>query len=402
MGSGISLSAALRLFHRSGIPSFAVCPDGDFSRYSRWCRILPGSDNWTPRDLSQRLQSLDLDTAVLLPCSDDWLAATAALPPEVACRFPSSIAPPNAVETLLDKWRFAQLLENEGMPHPRTQLIHSDRDIELLPESAFQGAFLKPLSSIAFSRRHGVKGFMIRSRDEARLVMRDVPFPIMLQEFIPGPPTAGYFVEGFIDRQGRTCALFARRRLRMYPMPLGNSTFMESVPLDQVGKAAHALQHLLEKVSYRGPFSAEFKYDDRDGLFKLLEINARPWWYIEAPASAGMDVCRMAYLDALELDVESIPHYEAGQRFGYLFGDLRAWRHQRETGGASLWSWLRSWRGAKSTPFAWNDPLPPIVFAWRQLLESASHPTDMRPDPPRLSAVESAKPIKTHALAARR
>jgi len=46
-------------------------------------------------------------------------------------------------------------------------------------------------------------------------------------------------------------------------------------------------------------FSAEFKFDERDGLFKILEVNARPWWYVDFAARCGVDVCRMAYRDAL-------------------------------------------------------------------------------------------------------
>lgn len=369
MGGGVTLTAVLRLLHRAGIRTFAVSPEGDFSRYSRWHRVLPGSEHLKPGDLHGWLKNLDLDAAVLLPSADDWLRATAALPPETARRFPSSVASASVIETLVDKWKFARLLEKERLPHPRTRLLNSLEEMESLPESAFEGSILKPLSSVAFSVQYGVKGFMIPSREAARQAMQQVPFPIMLQEFIPGPPTAGYFVEGFIDRHGRTCALFARRRLRMYPLPLGNSTFMESVPLDEVAGAVAPLQYLLEAVSYRGVFSAEFKYDERDGFFKLLEINARPWWYIEVPARAGIDICRMAYRDALEQDVEPVLTYEAGARFGYPFGDLRAWRELQKTGEASLLSWLGSWRNARVTPFAWSDPMPALSFARQQISE---------------------------------
>lgn len=367
MGSGVTLTAVLRLLHRAAIPTFTICPQEDFSCYSRWCCFLPGAEHIRPGDFHRWLDTSSLESAVLLPCGDDWLAATAALPPETARRFPSSIAPAGVIQTFVDKWRFAQLLDKEELPRPRTQLLNSREDIDALPDSAFQGAILKPMSSLAFSCRYGVKGFLIRSRGEARRKMQQVSFPIMLQEFIPGPPNFGYFVEGFVDQAGRMCALFARRRLRMYPMPLGNSTFMESVPLDEVAGATMPLQYLLESVSYRGIFSAEFKYDERDGFFKMLEINTRPYWYIEAPACAGIDLCRMAYLDALGSEIQPVRSYKPGQRLGYPVADLRGWQEQRRAGGPSFWSWLRSWRGAQSTPFAWNDPLPAIAFAWEHL-----------------------------------
>lgn len=369
MGSGVTLTAVLRLLHRSGIPAFAVSPDKDFSTHSRWHRVLPESEHLKASELKGWLDQLDLDGAVLLPCADDWVRAAAALPDEMARRFPSSVAPLKVIETLVDKWKFARLLQQERLPHPDTRLLNSLEEMESLPDFAFREYILKPLSSVAFSQKYGVKGFMIHSREDARRAMQQVPFPIMLQEFIPGPPTAGYFVEGFIDRHGRTSALFARNRLRMYPLPLGNSTFMQSVPLDAVAGAVAPLQYLLESLSYRGVFSAEFKYDARDGFFKLLEINARPWWYIEVPAEAGIDICRMAYLDALELDVEPALSYKAGRRFGYPFADLRAWRELQKAEGLGFWSWLASWGGASVTPFAWNDPMPALAFGWQQLSE---------------------------------
>jgi len=239
--------------------------------------------------------------------------------------------------------------------------------MDSLPDKDFEGAILKPLSSVRFAGTYGVKGFLVNDRGEALRRMEGIEFPMMLQEFIPGPADAGYFVEGFIDRKGRTCALFARRRLRMYPPRLGNSTFMVSVPVEEVAGAVAPLQHLLEAVDYRGIFSAEFKYDERDGFFKLLEINARPWWYVDAPAGAGMDVCRMAYRDGLNLPVEPVAGYASGQYLGFLPNDIRAWREQRRAGGPNFWSWLRSWRRAKSTPFCWNDPVPALAFAWQQL-----------------------------------
>jgi D-aspartate ligase len=375
VGCGVTLAAVLRLLHQADIPAYSVCTSsGDFSRYSRWYRPLPGlCSTPTPSELPQLLESLSIESAVLFPCSDDWLSATAELPERLARRFPSSVAALSDVETMVNKWRFAQLLRRERLPHPKTSLLVSHAQMASLPDEAFAGAILKPLSSAEFAATYGVKGFIVNNRVEALRAMQRVEFPIMLQEFIPGPPTAGYFVEGFINRDGCTCALFARRRLHMYPPRLGNTTLMVSVPLEEVAGAVASLQRLLQALAYRGIFSAEFKYDERDGFFKLLEINARPWWYVEAPARAGMDVCRMAYRDALHLPVEPLTGYVSGQYLGFLPNDFRAWRAQRHVGGRKFWSWLRSWRNVGSTPFHWDDPLPALAFAWRQLSNRVAH-----------------------------
>jgi predicted ATP-grasp superfamily ATP-dependent carboligase len=206
--------------------------------------------------------------------------------------------------------------------------------------------------------------------------MRENEFPILLQEFIPGPPTATYFLDGFRDQHGTTCGMLARQRLRMFPADLGNSTLFITVPRTEVKAAEQSLRDLLEWVAYRGVFSAEFKYDHRDGQFKLLEINARPWWYVEFAAHCGMDVCAMAYHDALDLPVEPTMEYEVGRSCVYLVNDLRALWGQKHPG---LWSWMRSWLSAEGTPFHWNDPGPALAFPACALRNRRGHSARRKP-----------------------
>ena len=116
LGGGVTLAGVLNLLRGSGIPVYSLCPDSDFVRYSRWYRALPVRlANPRPADLEAILATLDLPGAVLLPCSDDWLRAVAHLPAELSTRFPSS-TPGCLVDTLVDKWRFAQLVKNYWRP----------------------------------------------------------------------------------------------------------------------------------------------------------------------------------------------------------------------------------------------------------------------------------------------
>src|SRR5438046_2545616 len=81
----------------------------------------------------------------------------------------------------------------------------------------------------------------------------------VLQEDVPGPVTSHYFVDGFVDRDGRVLARFARRRLRMWPPYFGNNSYIVSIPLADVEDAVTMLERLLAGLRYRGIFSAEFK-----------------------------------------------------------------------------------------------------------------------------------------------
>jgi D-aspartate ligase len=396
LGGGVTLSAVLGLLNEAQVTTYAVTPADDIATHSRWFYALPdcGADP-QPTELEDLLHHTSLDSAVLIPCADDWLRAVAGLPTSLSRRFPSSTAPVLAVNLMTNKWRFAQLLDRLSIPHPKTRLLRSAGQLSELPTSVFDGAILKPVSSVEFARRHGVKGFLVQSREEAQSRMAGVEYPIMLQEFIPGPPSAGYFLEGFVNGRGEVRARFARQRLRMYPPDLGNSTLMVSVPLEQMKSVFEDLDILFATTAYRGIFNAEFKLDPRDGLFKLIEINARPWWYIEFAARCGIDVCLMMYRDAMGLPVEAVEDYETGSHCVLAVNDFLGWRHQGEKRG-SLFSWARPWWGARSALFHCGDPGPGVAYGWRMLKQWLCRPAGTQESTGK-DAVAGRAPAAVHA-----
>jgi D-aspartate ligase len=364
LGSGITALGVVRSLGRRGITPYLVCRAGDFAGRSRWRRSLRSeiAESAEPRPLATWLEQLDLERAVLVPCTDLWSTAVAGLPAGFSERFPSSMPSASILELLVDKALFARKLAELGVPHPRTIEIGSDGD---LPAGDLDGYFLKPRNSQLFNQRYHTKAFSFRSRQEAleRLgAIRGAGLEAVLQEYVPGEPTAHYFLDGFVDRSGRILAMFARQRLRMFPPDFGNSSLMVSVSLDEAAGAVESIERLLAGIGYRGIFSGEFKRDARSGEFKLLEVNSRPWWYIEFAAHCGVDVSVLAYRDALELPVEPVTSYRVGERCVLLPQEIRAFLHTRRKGSLSLGSWLRSWVGAVPTIFRWDDPLPAVAL----------------------------------------
>jgi predicted ATP-grasp superfamily ATP-dependent carboligase len=369
LGGGITALGVMRCLGRRGIPQFiAGARPGLISR-SRWYRPLDekSPNGFSEKDLGSRLEKMAAGRMVLLPCSDAWVMAVSRLKREIADRFTSSVAPPETLRQLVDKECFAETLVRLGLPHPRTVILREPGALEAVPEDRLQGFFLKPNQSTAFAQLYGAKALNFRDRAAALRLFEDASakgLKVMLQEFIPGPPTRHVFVEGFMDRRGRICGLMARRRIRMFPDDFGNSTYSVSIPLAEVSGAVETMRRLLGGIGYRGVFSAEFKLDERDGLFKLLEVNARPWWYVDFAARCGVDVCAMAYRDALGEEIEPITTYKVGRRCVYPRLDL-----QNRRGGVppmNGWSLLRSWLGAHQPFFSWGDPVPGIVglYSW--------------------------------------
>ena len=364
VGSGLGALGALRLLRRAGIPTYSIPAAPSHESRSRWARAAPGArGNLASTPLAQILQGCSLEGAALIPCSDAVLSAIARLPPALAARFPSSTPSADAVAVLTRKDKFANLLATLDIPHPTTLVIEEPGDLERFADTSFTHLFLKPVDSATFMRQYGVKGCRVRDMADARRQLTKVRgegHRVVVQEYVAGPGSNHYLIDGFVDAGGTVRALFARRRLRMYPPDFGDSSHMVSVPLSEVEPAVAALRTVIAAVGYRGIFSGEFKRDERDGLFKILEVNARVWIYVEFAGRCGVDVCTMSYRDALGLPVSEPRTYRTGVRLVAPYTDLAAaryaWRRRELTTGA----WLRSWIGAQQPTFNLSDPVPAL------------------------------------------
>lgn len=371
LGTGITALGTLRALADAGIDVYALSADPEWERYSRWYRPLPGA---TPlgeaTQLEGCLSSITIPEAVVFPCSDHLSRAFAALPASLKNRFRMTQAPLASLELFLDKQRFAATLEQLDIPRPHTVLNPSRNDFQTVSPELLPLYFLKPVDSQGFFRRFEQKAFTFASHEEAVAQLQRAEaagFQVVLQERIPGPADRYIYIEGFIDHSGSIRSTFARRRLRMYPLDFGNSTAMISIALDTVSDAVASVHRLLLQSGYRGIYSAECKIDIRDGRYKLIEVNTRPWWYISCPVRCGLNVAEQAYRDAL---LESVPEqhtYHVGYRMINAYTDAVVMRALRRSGEVSLTGWLGEWLRSGCTLFTWQDPLPGVAWLWSRI-----------------------------------
>lgn len=364
-GSGVTALGVIRCFGRSGIPVYGMSCNAELISHSRWFKRL-GQPPRTIVDANcceDFLKSLPIDKGVLIPCSDEWTVALSQLPDDVCLQFTHSLAPPAVLEAITDKGKFSRCLEIHGIPHPETTLIESTECLEKIQIQTFDHYFLKPHDSQRFFSCYGKKAFRVHSRQQAiehYQQFKQDGFDVLLQEYIPGGSDQHYFIDGFVDRNGVVKSVFARRRLRMYPPDFGNSSHMISISLDSVESAVHSLTRLLEAIKFRGIFSTEFKFDHRDGVYKVIEINARPWWFVGFAEDCGVPVCLQAYQDALGKTVDTVSKYDTNVPFVHAYYDFHACIMQYREGRLSIIQWVKTWALAKTPIFAADDPFPAI------------------------------------------
>jgi len=366
LGGSVTALGAVRSLGPLGIPVWVACEPNEVAVHSRWARLLNGGlPEFTPVErLVDFLSRAPAERMVLIPCSDGWAETVASLPPELAARYPSFVSPLTVLRRLNDKEQFGRLVRERDIPHPRTVFVHDAADLdgqEFAPDTQF---FLKARNSQRFIARTGVKAYMVGSVAEARRRVGELTatgLGVVLQEYIPGPPTSHYFVDGFALDGGSVVARFARQRLRMHPANFGNSTYLRSIALADVPDIIATVDRLIGAAGVRGIFSVELKRDAKSGIAKVIEVNARPWWYVHYATACGVNVVDMTYRAALGEPLPSIDgSYRVGRTCVFVRPDFRAWRELRHAGGPSFAAVVASWIGGEHLIFRTSDPMPAV------------------------------------------
>jgi D-aspartate ligase len=366
LGKHITALGVLRTLAHRGIETYVIESTDDVITRSRWYRrpAMTLAETSDASELSDYLRALEIPSAVLIACGDRWTQAVAALPADVRERFPASMGSRDLVDLFIDKERFRTLVERLGIPAPRAAPVASPDDLERAAAGFPRPAFLKPTDSQLYARRYGTKGWFLEDMAAARAHVSEAVAAgttFMLQDWIPGGPNHSIILDGFVDRHGRLRGIVARRRLRMDPPRLSNTAASVTIPLAEVAPAVADMRRLTEAVGYRGIFNVEFKFDDRDGTFRIIEVNARPFWMIAHVAKIGLDLPWMTYLDALQLPVPAMERYRLGRFAHYEVPDaasiVRALLHGRRPDGPVL----RTWLTGDHSMFWWSDPVPGLL-----------------------------------------
>jgi D-aspartate ligase len=370
-GSSYTVLGTARSLGRSGIPAYCLSDNLGYLASSRYCCTMPGLPKVKEfSSLAAVLPSIPFEQAVIFPCSDHWTHEAVNLDPSLRTRFPSILPPASAVDILLNKGKLALFLQEQKFPAPLTLGISGEKDLDKWPVDRWPITFIKPCDSQKFMSLFYRKALRINSREQCLDRLSKITpegVEVVLQEYVPGPATRHFFIDGYIDSTGVMRARFARQRVRMYPLDFGDSSALRSIPLSQLGTLPDRLGKLLTTLNYRGIYSAEFKFDERDDEYKLLEINARPWWYIAYAADCGINVAEMMYRDALGRPVTSVSDYKVGVGLVSLTNDRRAVWAMFRRGTLPFFPWLWTWLTYHRAVFNWDDPAPTLSQYWRRV-----------------------------------
>jgi predicted ATP-grasp superfamily ATP-dependent carboligase len=142
------------------------------------------------------------------------------------------------------------------------------------------------------------------------------------------------------------------------PIMFSNPTVHRSIPLSYVSQAKKSLIKYFQDVKYRGLFMAEFKKDPRDGVFKLLEINARSAGSSYFAVACGMNHVLRAYLDALGEEIHPVTDYESYVYKIHILRDFPLLLNKLVHGNFSIQDIYTYFRKIHWQVFSLDDALP--------------------------------------------
>jgi D-aspartate ligase len=259
----------------------------------------------------------------------------------------------------------ARTAKANGVPAPSTSFPRSRQDVEEFLEEARFPIVLKganpllPFGSI--KEIIGDAKQLLTRIDEAAAAG---PPNLILQEYIPGGDDCVWMCNAYFNYDSDCLATFTGKKLRQWPPHAGFATLAECAPNETV---AATTRRFLKAVGYQGLVGIGYRFDARDGLYKVLDVNPRISGVCRLFVAAdGMDIARVAYLSLTHQSVPPIT-IPAGRKWMMEEDFISAFLYARQ-GKLTFKQWRESLRGVKE--WLWlsrDDVMPFVVWCWRRL-----------------------------------
>ena len=372
--------AIMRSLGRLGVTLYGVDADPRSpAMLSRYCRerFLYGLDEDRPAEFLDRL--LDVGRrlgrlAILIPTSDETAQFVLDHAEPLGRHFIFPKSSPEMTRRLVSKKGMYEMALEHGVPTPVTLFPNSLEDVKSFLAKITFPVMLKGIFGNRLQARSREKMVIVHSPEqliEKYRAMEDPDMPnLMIQEYIPGDDDQIYIFNGYFDRSSRCLAGFTGHKIRQFPVHVGCASLGVCRSNEEV---ANTTIRFMKAIGYQGILDIGYRYDPRDGLYKVLDANPRVGQAFRLfVAKNDMDVVKSLYLDLTGQDQFAIVPRE-GRRWLIEDFDVISSLHYFQEGTLRPWQWLRSFKGVEEAAwFSWRDPLPFLVMLGQLMRRFAS------------------------------
>src|SRR5262249_28379682 len=268
--------AIARTLGRLGIPMYLLAQEGEHtpvwaSRYwvkkIRWDFSRPENESLaTMLDIGRAMQA-NHDARPILLTLADWIAIFIERNSDVLKEqfvFPRATRP--LIRSLANKWEMHLLANEHAIPTPTTIHPRSLVDVEEFLETVALPVVLKPADPyLPHAPSKKIFSSHLELMDEVDRLAARGPLNFVLQEYIPGGAEAVWMCNAYVGPESSRTVVFTGRKLRQV-----SSTGIASLAICLPNETVEAqTRSFMEGVGYRGCVGIGYRYDNRDGLYKL-------------------------------------------------------------------------------------------------------------------------------------
>lgn len=356
----------IRALGRLGIDVYAVDFKKDIGAYSRYAKFLKVTS--PQKNMGQFLKDL-IDGAkqagplkpILFLASDLFVNAVSENKELLEEHFLFNIPDKAVIESVADKLKQYELCTNNNIPAPLTYHVTSLAELVKLSGTVSYPVFIKGLdvTSWRYNVDGTLKGYTAGTPEQlvqtgGMLLEKGVPF--IIQDIIPGNDEQHYKYCAFRNKAGEITAEFTLQKMRQLPIHFGVGSAVRSIENNSLKEIGRKLFH---SINYTGTGSAEFKFDERDSTFKLIELNPRYWQQNSLAEAGGINIAYADYCSAAGIKNPEFGPQLNGKVWVNIYMDFSSFRGYKEEGSLTLKSWMKSLSGEKVfSDWASDDLLP--------------------------------------------
>jgi predicted ATP-grasp superfamily ATP-dependent carboligase len=361
---------AIRSFGRAGIPVHAIVEDrltpAAASRYLESARVWPTTGAEPVEQLVEGLCRIgaELGTrALAIPTDDESAVVLAEHGDRLREHFLYPDIDPVLPRRLASKENLHIMCSGYGIPQPEACFPRSYEDVVAYAAHAQFPVVVKNVAPFARLHQKAVGGTtVVRDAEELIALAGTFPSPrsAMFQEYIPRDVAEDWIFQTYCDADYNALVPFTGIKLRSWPPHAGVTTYARAVPNEELEALSTSF---CRDIGYRGVCDLDWRFDRRDGRYKLVDFNPRPGAQFELfTTEAGVDVVRAMHLDLTGRPVPTAPAVNGGIRVEHLdIPSALAYRGRHEPvpdgldiGGHAAPVWVAS-----------DDPLPMLVMLVR-------------------------------------
>lgn len=285
----------LRSLGRLGIPIYTVSDDPSAPAFlSRYCRASYVCDiaRFTEESVGDLLDigSRIGQRSILIPTTDDGVIFVVDHADALKQWFMFPNQEAGLVHSLCSKKKMYYLARKLGVPTAEAAFPQARENVLSFVKEAVFPIVVKPIHS-----RQG-QGVVI-ARTERELIekydeMEDPDDPnIMLQEYISGGDDTVWMFNGYFNENSDCLVGFTGKKIRQWPAHQGLTSLGICQRNEHVDRVT---REFMKRIGYKGILDIGYRYDARDGQYKVLDINPRIGCTFRLfVADNGMDVAAL-------------------------------------------------------------------------------------------------------------